>query len=96
MCKERRADAGELPVHVRVLLPESYAASPDAHYPVLYLFHGTSGRYHGLYGNETLKGWAEWCGQQRDQGRSVWCYFNNDIHGHALQDARDLKALLKT
>ena len=32
------------PVHIRVLLPVSYSSSPDAHYPVLYLFHGTSGR----------------------------------------------------
>ena len=32
------------PVHVRVLLPVSYAAHPHARYPVLYLFHGTSGR----------------------------------------------------
>ena len=37
------ADLGR-PVHIRVLLPASYAANPDAHYPVLYLFHGTSGR----------------------------------------------------
>jgi S-formylglutathione hydrolase FrmB len=37
------ADLGR-PVHIRVLLPVSYASSPDAHYPVLYLFHGTSGR----------------------------------------------------
>lgn len=57
-------------------------------------FHGTSGRYHGRYGVEILKDWANWCREQRDQGRSVWCYFNNDIRGHALDDARDLKALL--
>lgn len=57
-------------------------------------FHGTSGRYHGRYGAEILKDWAEWCREQRDLGRSVWCYFNNDIHGHALADAQDLKAIL--
>src|SRR3954453_14155834 len=32
------------PVHIRVLLPVHYADNPDAHFPVLYLFHGTSGR----------------------------------------------------
>jgi uncharacterized protein YecE (DUF72 family) len=57
-------------------------------------FHGTSGRYHGLYGKEVLSGWADWCRDQRDAGRNVWCYFNNDIHGHALEDARDLKEML--
>ncbi|HET7311086.1 MAG TPA: alpha/beta hydrolase family protein [Mycobacteriales bacterium] len=37
------ADLGR-PVHIRVLLPAAYADNPDARYPVLYLFHGTSGR----------------------------------------------------
>src|SRR3954469_23155853 len=32
------------PVHIRILLPVHYADTPDARYPVLYLFHGTSGR----------------------------------------------------
>ena len=30
-------------VRVRILLPTDYAAHPDVRYPVLYLFHGTSG-----------------------------------------------------
>src|SRR4051794_19294497 len=37
------ADLGR-PVHVRILLPSSYADHPAKRYPVLYLFHGTSGR----------------------------------------------------
>ena len=32
------------PVDIRVLLPADYAAHPQRRYPVLYLFHGTSGR----------------------------------------------------
>jgi S-formylglutathione hydrolase FrmB len=32
------------PVDVRVLLPDDYDTAPHRHYPVLYLFHGTSGR----------------------------------------------------
>lgn len=31
------------PVALDILLPADYAANPDAHYPVLYLFDGTSG-----------------------------------------------------
>jgi len=31
-------------VNVRILLPSGYAADPDRRWPVLYLFHGTSGR----------------------------------------------------
>src|SRR6185436_13268287 len=32
------------PVDVRILLPDGYDANPQRRYPVLYLFHGTSGR----------------------------------------------------
>ena len=41
-----RVSTGALqhPVDVRLLLPADYAASPERDYPVLYLFHGTSGR----------------------------------------------------
>lgn len=31
------------PINIRLLLPADYAAQPDERYPVLYLFHGTSG-----------------------------------------------------
>ena len=31
------------PIDIRLLLPVGYAAHPKQHYPVLYLFHGTSG-----------------------------------------------------
>ena len=57
-------------------------------------FHGTAGKYHGRYSEETLLGWADWCFEQVRAGRSAWCYFNNDIHGHALDDARILKAMV--
>ena len=57
-------------------------------------FHGTSGRYHGRYSDEALMDWANWCLQQKQRGRSVWCYFNNDIHGHAIEDARTLKSMV--
>lgn len=32
------------PVDVRILVPDDYDATPKKRYPVLYLFHGTSGR----------------------------------------------------
>jgi uncharacterized protein YecE (DUF72 family) len=57
-------------------------------------FHGTAGKYHGRYSDEALLDWTDWCLDQARAGRSVWCYFNNDIHGHAIEDARTLKSLL--
>jgi S-formylglutathione hydrolase FrmB len=32
------------PINIRILVPTAYADHPEQHYPVLYLFHGTSGR----------------------------------------------------
>ncbi len=58
-------------------------------------FHGTSGKYHGRYSDEALLDWTGWIGEQREQGRSVWCYFNNDIHGHSIEDARTLKSMVR-
>jgi uncharacterized protein YecE (DUF72 family) len=57
-------------------------------------FHGTSGRYHGRYSDEALLSWSNWCIEQARLGRSVWCYFNNDIHGHAIDDARTLRSMI--
>src|SRR4051794_29120195 len=36
-------DLLQAPTNVRILLPERYDAQPKRRYPVLYLFHGTSG-----------------------------------------------------
>lgn len=56
-------------------------------------FHGT-GRYVGRYSDEQLLGWTDWVAEQASGGRSVWCYFNNDIHGDAIHDARTLKSMV--
>ena len=57
-------------------------------------FHGTSGRYHGLYGRRCSRVGPTGADPSATRGRNVWCYFNNDIHGHALEDARNLKEML--
>jgi uncharacterized protein YecE (DUF72 family) len=57
-------------------------------------FHGAGGKYWGRYSDEALIEWTDWCMDQVQQGRSVWCYFNNDIHGHAIEDARTLKSVV--
>ena len=55
-------------------------------------FHGTGGKYWGRYSAEEIAAWAEWLVAQRAAGRSCWAYFNNDIHGHSIEDGRALKA----
>jgi uncharacterized protein YecE (DUF72 family) len=57
-------------------------------------FHGSGGRYSGRYTDDALLRWTDWCLEQSKAGRSVWCYFNNDIHGHAIEDARTLKSMV--
>ncbi|HEU4968350.1 DUF72 domain-containing protein [Sphingomonas sp.] len=60
--------------------------------PVAYVrFHGTAGKYHGRYAEDALAGWAEWMLAEEAKGRSVWAFFNNDIHGDAIADATALK-----
>ena len=56
-------------------------------------FHGSGGRYSGRYSDDALVEWTDWIVDQARQGRSVWCYFNNDVHGHALDDARTLRSM---
>jgi uncharacterized protein YecE (DUF72 family) len=57
-------------------------------------FHGSQGKYWGRYSEEQMAEWANWLRDQRAQGRSAWAYFNNDIHEHAIEDARTLKRAL--
>jgi uncharacterized protein YecE (DUF72 family) len=54
-------------------------------------FHGGEGKYWGRYSDEGLLSWTDWILHQR---RSGWCYFNNDIGGHAIEDARTLKSMM--
>jgi len=58
-------------------------------------FHGAGGKYWGRYSDEALLEWSDWIMEQSRSGRSVWCYFNNDIHGHAIEDARTLKSMVR-
>jgi uncharacterized protein YecE (DUF72 family) len=56
-------------------------------------FHGTSSRYQGRYGREALLPWARELGRFARRG-DAYVYFNNDVGGHAVEDARELVALL--
>ncbi len=58
-------------------------------------FHGGTGKYWGRYSDEVLLSWTDWIVDQARSGRQVWCYFNNDIDGHAIHDAQTLKAMVR-
>ena len=38
-----------------------------------------------------LKTWAKWLKDQAKEARSVYAYFNNDIGGHAITNAKQLR-----
>ncbi len=57
-------------------------------------FHGTSGRYAGSYTESMLSDWAQWLRDQAKNVRAVYAYFNNDVEGHAINNAKTLKTLL--
>jgi uncharacterized protein YecE (DUF72 family) len=51
-------------------------------------FHGV--RYGGSYTRAQLRPWATWIARQRTEGTRVFAYFNNDVDGHAVANARTL------
>ena len=58
-------------------------------------FHGGEGKYWGRYSDEGLLSWTDWIAGQARAGRDVWCYFNNDIGGHAIDDAQTLRSMVR-
>lgn len=56
--------------------------------------HGPDGRYAGSYPDAALDKWAAAFRAWADEGRDVYCYFDNDQAGYAVKDALRLKARL--
>ena len=56
-------------------------------------YHQTGGADQ-LHRDYELAAWAERIRAYRQEGAVLYVYFNNDPHGHALADARRLRALL--
>lgn len=56
--------------------------------------HGPDGAYRGQYDNRALQEWANACLTWMAQGRTVYCYFDNDERGYAAQDALRLQRII--
>ena len=70
------------------------AMSDAAVGPCVYVrFHGTSGHYHGSYGDAALGRWAARLADEWRAGRHVYAYFNNDPHAVATRNAIRLREL---
>ena len=56
--------------------------------------HGPAGRYAGDYTDAMLQDWADWMTRQIGVVRAIYVYFNNDVGGHALKNARTLRRIM--
>jgi uncharacterized protein YecE (DUF72 family) len=50
-----------------------------------------TGRHAGSYPKSALQDWAEWLKEQAKKARVIYTYFNNDVGGHAIKNAKQLK-----
>jgi uncharacterized protein YecE (DUF72 family) len=56
--------------------------------------HGPEGPYQGQYHTNVLSGWTETFSSWSDQGKEIFCYFDNDEAGYAAQDAMRLQEMI--
>jgi len=56
--------------------------------------HGPGDSYQGQYGVKGLRPWANRCVAWANDGKDVFCYFDNDEAGYAVKDALDLRKLV--
>jgi len=56
-------------------------------------FHGSKRLYSSCYGERELENWAGKIKKWMEEGLAVYCYFNNDAMGYAVENAKRLKEL---
>lgn len=58
-------------------------------------FHGSDGLYSSSYADKELAAWAKKIATLAQNLKAVYIYYNNDISGYALDNARTLRRLLE-
>ncbi len=53
-------------------------------------FHGPHALYSSSYSDDMLKDFAKKFKKWEKEGHEIWAFFNNDIHGYAIEDAKRL------
>lgn len=56
--------------------------------------HGPDTLFASSYSREQLDEWATYIASLPDQVKRIYVYFNNDFHGYALQNAKEISELL--
>ena len=68
-----------------------YVSPKEATADFIYIrLHGPDGAYRGKYSQNELSGWAGAISVWAKQGKTIYCYFNNDQEGYAPQNASQL------
>lgn len=57
-------------------------------------FHGPTSLYSSPYSDDVLEDYAEKFASWAEEGHEVWAFFNNDVGGHALDNAKKLQELV--
>lgn len=58
-------------------------------------FHGPNQLYASSYSDSMLKKFAKKFRKWEKEGHVIWAFFNNDVHGYAIEDAKRLLKLLE-
>ncbi|MCF7886708.1 MAG: DUF72 domain-containing protein [Candidatus Marinimicrobia bacterium] len=63
---------------------------------VYFRFHGPGKAYASRYSAEEIKNWANKIKKvaNKEEVENIYCYFNNDMEGFAVDNAKELKAAL--
>lgn len=77
------SQADMLPYHEEVTAKDIYLR-----------FHGPTSLYSSSYSDEVLEDYAEKFAAWADEGHRVWAFFNNDVGGHALDNAKKLQGFV--
>jgi uncharacterized protein YecE (DUF72 family) len=56
--------------------------------------HGPAAKYQGSYSKELLEKWAERFGEWLEEGKEIYCYFNNDYEAYAPKNAATLLQMI--
>ena len=56
--------------------------------------HGPEKLFASKYSTEQLKEWATYISSIAHKVKRAYIYFNNDFHGYALENAKELAALV--
>ena len=80
-------------IHDHIDAPSSGMVTADF---VYFRFHGPGGYYQSKYSDEELENYKLRIMNYLEEGLSVYCYFNNDFQGFAIDNAKKLKSLLSS